>query len=151
MKDRAKSKGRKSLKGKLVILTACSILVSVMPLLLLFLVNLPRYVRSVEDAIKLSVGAIVVIVILVVKAIGKLKIPRRVVTSTIFLMLCWLLSTMLSDLLIIAAVWWGSEILDFVVFAPWIKRTRQALLVEKTAAASAEATVEAVKAYLGRS
>lgn len=150
MKDCEKSKSRKSLRAKLWTLTAFSILVSVMPLLLLFLFNFHRYVKSVEDAIKLSVGGMIIAVILIIKAVGKLKIPGRVVTSTLFLLLCWLLSGMLSDLLTIACVWWISEVVDFVIFAPWIRRTREALLIEKTAAASAEATVEAVKAYLGR-
>ena len=99
---------------------------------------------------KLSIGALVIMIIMLLKVIGKLKLPPRLVTATVMLVMCWLFAKLLEDLLIIALAWWVSEIVDFIIFTPLIRRTREAILVQKTAAASAEATVEAVKSYLGR-
>ena len=131
-------------------MTVLSFLVSVVPLLTVFLKNAERYISCVEDALKLSAGAMVILVILLLKVIGKLKIPGRVVTATMMLILCWLFAKVLSDLLTISLAWWISEIVDFVIFTPLIKSARAAIQVEKTASASAEATVEAIKTYLGR-
>lgn len=143
-------KKKKRLKLRLFVLTVLSFLVSVVPLLSVFIKNFDKYVSCAEDVMKLSIGALVIMIIMLLKVIGKLKLPPRLVTATVMLVMCWLFAKLLEDLLIISLAWWVSELVDFIIFTPLIRRTREAILVQKTAAASAEATVEAVKSYLGR-
>ena len=147
--SKTKNKNKKR-KFWLVMLYLLSFISSVLPLLLVFMKNFDRYVSSAEDAIKLSFGVILVLVVILLKVIGKLKIPGRLVCSTICLMMCWLFATMLSDLLLISGAWWISEVVDFVIFSPLIKHTKKKIEIAETAAASAAATAEAIEAYLGR-
>ena len=130
---------KKRYRLRLVILHLLSFLFSVMPLIIHFAMNADRYVKCLGDAVKITFGGIIIFIILIAKTVGKLKLPGRFVTSTVLLILCWLFSTVLSDLIIIAAVWWASEMVDFLVFTPLIKRTKESILIQRTAMAIKEA------------
>ncbi len=112
-------------------------LVYILPLGIFFLNNFDRYVRTAKDVVKLSAGAIVIIVILFFMVLGKLKMPGRLVMSVLFMGLCWLFNSMLSDLLIISALWCVSEVLDYVIVSPISKMLKRRLSIQETAYATA--------------
>ena len=134
-----RSKKIRRLRFWLFIFKLCSFLVSVVPLGLFFLKNFDRYVQDADDVWKLSAGAVVITVIMLLKVLGKLKIPGRVVTSVLFMGLCWLFASLLEDLLIISTIWCVSEVVDFVIFSPIAKAIARKLNIYETAAATAEA------------
>ena len=110
-----------------------SFAVSVFPLLIYFLLNFGYYVKSISDGFKLSVGFIVIAVILVFTALGKLKVPSRLTGAVTFCGVCWLLRPILADLLVISSVYLGSVAADEIIFARIVKRKERALLVSETA------------------
>ena len=134
-----RSKKIRRLRFWLFIFKLCSFLVSVVPLGLFFLKNFDRYVQDADDVWKLSAGAVVITVIILLTVLGKLKIPGRVVTSVLFMGLCWLFASLLEDLLIISTIWCVSEVVDFVIFSPIAKAIARKLNIYETAAATAEA------------
>lgn len=134
-----RSKKIRRLRFWLFIFKLCSFLVSVVPLGLFFLKNFDRYVQGADDIWKLSAGAVVITVIMLLKVLGKLKIPGRVVTSVLFMGLCWLFASLLEDLLIISTIWCVSEVVDFVIFSPIAKAIARKLNIYETAVATAEA------------
>lgn len=129
----------KRLRRRLFLLCTVSFGVSFIPLMSIFIRNYDRYVSSVSDAVKLSFGAVFVLIIFLLKAVGKLKIPGRLMTATVLVFFCWLFSTVLADLLLISAVWWISEAVDYFVLSPLIGRTKEAIRIKRTADATAEA------------
>lgn len=133
------AKKKKRYRLRLAVLYALSFLVSVAPIMTLLVVNSDRYIRCLGDAVKITFGGIVIFVILAVKTVGKLRLPGRLMTSTVLLLLCWLFSTVIPDLMLILTVWWGSEAADFVIFTPLIKRTKENILIQRTANAVKEA------------
>lgn len=136
---RMKTKRIRRLRFWLFIFKTCSFLVSVVPLGAFFLSNFDRYVTSYEDVWKLSAGAVVITVIMLLKVLGRLKIPGRVVASVLFMGMCWLFASLLSDLLIISTIWCVSEVVDFVIFSPIARAIARKLNIYETAAATAEA------------
>ena len=132
----------KRLKNKLLRLYIISIAVSVLPLVIVFISNMERYITRTADVLKLSFGAIFIIIVLTLKAIGKLKLTGRFITASAVLFFCWLFNTMLPDMLMISAVWWGSEAADHFIMAPLIARTEETIRIKRTAGATAEAMRE---------
>ena len=144
------SKKTKKLKRSLFLFRACSFLVAVMPLLTFFTMNFGRYVRCVEDIVKLSVGGIAVLVIVAFIALGKLRVPGRLVTAFVLCALCWLLSSVLVDLTVITTIWLISTAVDVMVFSPLVRYTKRRLDMSETADTTAAVTMDAVKTFLGR-
>lgn len=139
-----RTKRVRRLRFWLFIFKTCSFLVSIVPLGAYFLANFERYVDDMEDVWKLSTGAIIIMIIMLLKVLGKLKIPGRVVASVLFMGLCWLFASLLADLLIISTIWCVSEVVDFVIFSPIAKAISRKLLIHETAEATALATKEAL-------
>lgn len=127
------------LKNRLVILYLFSMGFSIIPFACIFIGNFDRYVTTVGDAVKLSFGAVFISVILLLKAIGKLRLPGRLMTATALVFFCWLFSSVLEDMLLISAVWWVSEAADHFVLSPLISKTKEAIRIRRTANATAEA------------
>lgn len=144
------SKKTKKLKRRLFFLRVCSFLAVVCPLLVFFVLNFGRYVRGVGDVVKLSVGGIAVLVIVAFIALGKLRVPGRLVTAFILCALCWLLASVLEDLTVITTIWLVSVAADEMIFSPLVRRTQKRLDMSETADTTAAVTAEAVKNYLGR-
>ena len=85
---------------KLPLLYILSVLLSVLPVLIYFIVNHDRYIRSVPEGIKLLFGAIFVIAILIIKALGFLKIKSSIAFFAGLLILSYLLESIISDIVV---------------------------------------------------
>jgi chromate transport protein ChrA len=142
------SKARK-LKLKKLLLQVLSFVFSIAPLAAVFFKNSERYVSSVTDAVKLSLGVILIIVFVALKAAGKLKIPRRITGYAIAFGLCYLLANVLPDLLLITGAALVGEVIDVLIFTPWIARVEKKILIEETADATAGKVEEILQQYVG--
>lgn len=137
------------LKTRLFFLRFFSFLVCVAPLAAILIHNADEYIATVPDAVKLSLGGILIVVFLILKAMGKLAIPRRITGHAIAFGMCYLFASVLPDLVVITGVALASEAADWCVFQPWIKRTKEQLVIEKSADATADKLEGILESYLG--
>lgn len=144
------SKKTKKLRRLNLLFRGCSFVAVVGPLLVFFAVNFGRYVQSVEDVVKLSAGGLAVLIIVAFIALGKLKVPGRLLTAFILCVLCWLLASLLEDLTVITTIWLGSQAADVMIFTPLVRYTKRRLDMSESADTTAAVTMDAVKTFLGR-
>lgn len=137
-------------KLRLFFLYVFSFLASVLPVAVAFALKLPEYTKTVEETVKLSVGGVIIVALIIIKLIGKLKMPRRVVLFAMVFLLCYLLEGILKDLFLLSGLALLGEVIDFLIFQNAIKRTREAITISKTSSAVANETVAAIKSYIGR-
>ena len=94
---------KKPRKGApLFLLYVLSFLFSVLPLGAVFVLNFDKYTETVVDTVKLSFGGVLLVVFVILKVLGKLKMPRRVVFYAFVFLGAWLFAAVLEDLLILS-------------------------------------------------
>ena len=136
-------------KGKLFWVSCGGFFVSAAPLAAVFFLNLDRYVQSTRDGWKLGLGGGIVAVLILLKALGRLKLPSHVTTVAVVTLLSWLLSSLLSDLTLLCAAYLVGEGLDALFFRRTAKRLREEAAREKQADATASRVEEMLKTYIG--
>ncbi len=85
------------------------------------------------------------------KVLGKLKMPREIVTLTILFIMAYLLKALLNDLVLLLGMALIGAVLDSMFFQKAIKRTRENILIAKTADVTTAQVEEVMKKYLGGS
>lgn len=138
---------------KIILLYILSFVCSVAPVTVYFCINHNKYIMTVPDKVKLSIGAVIVAIIVVLKLIGKLKVNSRIaVFATVFL-LAYLLEAVLADLLVFSFLALCGEIADTIIMAI-VKKMKRDLLVKESAEVNAQANAkemeEAFKRLSGR-
>lgn len=118
--------------------------VTVLPLAITLLVNRARYFTAPGQSVKLSIGGVICVVLLFLAAIGKLQTPRRVVAVFMALALSWLFSAIIHDLTLLLFMWLVGEVADLVV-APFARRAREDITINRAAKATAKAVHEELK------
>jgi hypothetical protein len=150
----SKATSRAALKWRLFLLRALSLACCVGPLAVVFFVNFDTYVKTAQDAVKLTVGGVIILVLIVLRVLGKLKMPRRIVVYAVVAALAWLMEPVLSDIVVLCVVGLSGETVDYIIFSPMVKRTEEALLIDRAAdetSARVAAQVEDImKSYTGR-
>lgn len=150
----SKTPSRATLKWRLFLLRALSLIACAGPLAAVFIFNLGEYVKTVEDAVKLSVGGIIILVLLVLRVLGKLGVPRRIVVYALVAAIAWLMEPILADLVTLCVVALVGELIDYIIIQRLIKRTEEALLIDRaadeTSARVAAQVEEVMKNYTGR-
>lgn len=140
----------KKTKVKLFFLTLLSCLVSAAPLCTVLVLKRGEYFKTVQDAFKLSVGGGILAVCLVIKLVGRFKMPRGIAGSGIIFVLAWLLEAVLADLMLLSGMYLIGEMLDFALFSWQIKRLRENMVTEKNAKATATEVEAVMSKYFGR-
>ena len=135
-------------KIKLLLLYIFSFLSCTVPLIAVFAMRSDRYIHSAQDVIRLSVGGGLCAFFLILKVVGKLRMPRRIVVYAFVLILVYLMEPVIADLKILCLAALVGELLDYIIFQPWIRREREKQLIDKTATASASATRDAIREEL---
>ena len=100
---------------KLPFLYFLSFVASCLPLLVYFFLNLDKYVKTTPQAVKITFGFAILLVIFFVKLIGKLRMPHRVVTFSILIILSYLLESLLNDLVIFLFLALLGEVQDLIL------------------------------------
>lgn len=141
-------KKKSNLRVKLVFLQIASFIVSAAPLLIWIICNWDSYVKTPSDTIKISVGLVIAAIFLVLKIIGKLKMPKRVVTYSIFLVMSYFLYPLIQDIVWLSAMCLAGEALDLICFQRPIKILKEKILINKTAdATTTQVTTEVKKMF----
>ncbi len=137
------------MKKKLIVMQMFSFIVSILPIIITVIVNKNVYVKSVSDAVKLSIAGIICMIFIFLKVVGKLKIPKRIVTYGIVFIMAYLLDSLMGDILLLSGMAFIGELADAMLFAIPIKRLKEKILIEKTADATSDKVEELLKKYIG--
>lgn len=125
-------------KIKIPLIYIASFLASTLPVLIYFFINMDKYVKTVPDRVKLSFGGIIALGIVVLKVLGKLKVPSRLVGFGIVLILCYLLEALIQDLMVFSFLAFIGELLD-LGFQVYLRKRKKDKENEKAAQKTAEA------------
>lgn len=130
-------------------LVVCSFLASIIPLGLVVWIHRDEYIATVGQAVKLSIGGIIVAILLVLKIIGKLKMPRRVTAFAMIFILSWLLAVVLQDLMLLSGAALIGEVVDEIFFRRSIKRLDERIHMEKSADVTVQKMEQMMQKYVG--
>nr|DAK97143.1 MAG TPA: hypothetical protein [Caudoviricetes sp.] len=137
-------------KRKLFFLQCGGYLSSVAPLMVLVSMRAERYVGTAGDGIRLGIGGGIGLVLIFLNSIGRLKIPSRLLGSGLVCLLAYLLSSLLSDILLLSAAYFAGALLESCLFAFPVKKAKEAVALGKTADATAKRVEEVLQRYNGR-
>lgn len=143
-----KTKKKLSPKQKLILLKIGSFIISVAPVLIFIVCNWGDYVKTGADIVKLSIGFVIAIILFLLKVIGKLKMPRRVVTYSVICVLCYFLYPLVLDIVYLSALCLLGELLDMCIFQRSIKKLEESIAIAKNADATTAKVSEEVKRIL---
>ena len=146
-------KKKANLKARLIVLQILSLIVSAAPLLIYVFINWNHYAKTPGDTIKISVGLVIAIILFLLKVIGKLKMPKRVVTYSVIVVLSYFLYPLIQDIVWLSMLCLAGEVADLLLLQRPIKKLREDILIGKTADATTKQVKEEVKAmfdeYIG--
>lgn len=129
----------KKSKSKVICLKILAFILSILPIILIVAFNWSDYTITVAETIKLSVGLIIAVIFVLLKCVGRLKLPeKRVFVYFIVFSMVFLLESILNDLLLFA----GGALLGELIAIPFeckAKTMEKELNVDKTAEATAKA------------
>ena len=138
----------KNTKSNLIWLKILSFILSITPILLIIAFNWNEYTVTVVETLKLSVGMIIAVIFLLLKCIGRLRLPeKRVFTYFVVFAMVFLLESILNDLLLFA----GGALIGELSAMPieWkIKSMSNALHIDKQAEATAKAMDSKIEAVV---
>ena len=117
---------------KMPLLYLVSFVASVLPVAIYFFANADRYFVTVSDRVRLSVGIVCLCIIVLLKAMGKLKMPSRAVLFAFVMVMCYLLERVLDDLIIFSFLALVGEFLDMVCQC-FIRREKEKRIAKRTA------------------
>ena len=137
------------LKWRRFWLVVCSFLASIIPLGLVVWMHRDEYIATVGQAVKLSIGGIIVAILLLLKIIGKLKMPRRVTAFAMIFILSWLLAAVLQDLMLLSGAALFGEVVDEIFFRRSIKRLDERIHMEKSADVTVQKMEQMMQKYVG--
>jgi hypothetical protein len=141
---------KKTRKGcPIFLLHLLSFLFSVLPLGLVFAFNFGKYTETVVDAVKLSFGGVLLVVFMVLKVLGKLKMPRRVVFYAFVFVGAVLFAAVLEDLVLLSGAALLGEAVDYIFLQPVIARRKSEKEREKVADATADRVEQLFDKYIG--
>jgi hypothetical protein len=142
-------KTKRQLKRRLHLLYVVSFIVTLAQLIAVLAINWQSYTETAAEAVKLTVGGVLVAIFMLLKVLGKLKIPRRVVCYAFVFALAYLLEAVLADLMILSGAAMLGEVVDYIFLQRAIKGTKEAVLAAGTADATAERVEDMFKKYMG--
>lgn len=122
----------------LPLLYILSFVLSLGPVLVFFFINMGKYISTVEDAVRLSFGGVLILGVVVLKIVGLLRMPPRVVLFALIFAGSYLLHSIISDLIIFSFLALVGEIGDSICQI-FIRREKERRSIEKTAQATATA------------
>lgn len=124
-------------KVKIPFLYLVSFILSVLPVSIYFFINGEKYFVTVPERVKLTTGGLMLLIIVVLKVTGKLKMPSRTSVFGIVFILCYLLGNLLEDMLVLSFLALVGEIMDSICQV-LIKRAKAQALTDKAAKQTAE-------------
>lgn len=136
-------------KGRLFLLYILSFLSSVLPLGICLFLKREEYFKTVGESVKLALGGTILLLFVIIKVLGKLRIPGRSALFGIVFVLSYLLESVLRDLTLLSGLALLGECIDQMLFQGSIRRTKELMLIEKSADVTSEKIEEVLKKYVG--
>lgn len=136
-------------KAKLLFLELGGFLVSILPLAAVMLLNWSRYTKTVPATVKLCFGGGIVLVLILLKVLGKLKLPGNITLVSVVMLLSFLLDAVLDDLTLLCGAYLLGEILEMIFFRNPAKKLREKIQMEKQADVTAGRVEELLQTYVG--
>ncbi|MBQ7226733.1 MAG: hypothetical protein IJX02_09070 [Clostridia bacterium] len=133
-------------KFKIPLLYLLSFALSILPVAIYFFLNRERYFVTLPERVKLTTGLVCLGVIVLLKVMGKLKMPSRAVLFGLVFILCYLMESVLNDMLVFSFLALVGEIMDMICQV-FVKRAKEEKATEKMAQAT---TAEITKILNGR-
>ena len=137
-------------KLRLFFLYVFSFLASTLPVGIALALNFSECTKTVEETVKLGAGGVIIVALIIIKLLGKLKMPRRITLFALVFILSYLLSSLLDDLMLLSGLALLGEFVDFIFFQNAIRKTKENMLIGKTSDATAAQVEEVIKKYVGR-
>lgn len=141
---------KRNFKLRLLLLQLASFISSAAPLTICIILNWSKYAKTPDQTIKLCFGGILGILMIGLKALGKLRIPNAITCYGIIFIMAYLLDKILTDMMLLSGMALLGELLSTVFFNKAIKNMREQLFVCKTADATSAQVEEIFKKYVGR-
>lgn len=136
------------LKTKLIFLQIGSFLVSIAPLVVVIALKWNSYTSEPSDTIKLGIGCMIGLVFILLKVVGKLKMPSRIVSFGIVFIMSYLLKAILDDLILLSGMALAGEAFDMIIFQTLIKRIKEKIQIGKQSNATTDQVEELFKKYM---
>lgn len=112
-------------KLKYILLVIGSFLVSCAPLATVLVAKWDVYTaHSYGGTFKLCVGGALALIFMVMKVVGKLRLPRRIILFAAVFAFSILLEAVLLDLKLLSGMALLGEALDLMLFQPFLKKYR---------------------------
>ena len=134
-------------RALVVLLFICSFICSIAPITVYFAVNSEKYIKSPEDTFKLCFGGLICLCLLMLKVIGKLKLPSSTVAFGFLFLLSYLLKSITDDILIFSFLALIGDLADKIFFAIPISRLKKSIEYEKSADVTARKLDEVMERY----
>lgn len=139
------------MKKKLYSLYIASFLVSVIPLVLVVAFNWDHYTKTRLSTWSLTIGGLMALALLGLKAIGKMpKIASSPVKLGILLLVTCLLEPLIMDLKLFLLALFVGAVLDSIFFVGRIKKLKDEIYIDKTSTATANKIEQVLKNHTGR-
>lgn len=139
---------KKHLKLRLCFLYIGSFTVCLAPLIAIVAFNWSDYIETPSDAIKLTVGGMFAVVLLVLGILGKLKLPSKIVWYGVGLIMAYLLQPIIDNILMLFTALLAGELVDMMLFKWSIKRTKEQILINRTADTTTNQVEQVIAKYL---
>lgn len=130
-------------KLKIPFLYVLSFVLSIGPVAIYFCINADRYFVTMSEKIKLTAGLMLLVIITLLKVLGKLKMPSRTGFFGVIFIMCYLLEAVLNDMLIFSFLALVGEVMDSVCQI-FIRKAKE----DKLTSRAAEKTAEEIKRVL---
>ena len=134
-------------RALIVLLFICSFICSIAPITVYFIVNSEKYIKSPEDTFKLCLGGLICLCLIMLKVIGKLKLPSSTVAFGFFFLLSYLLKSITDDMLIFSFLALVGDLADKIFFAIPISRLKKSIEYEKSADVTVRKLDEVMERY----
>lgn len=134
-------------RALIVLLFICSFICSIAPITVYFAVNSEKYIKSPEDTFKLCLGGLICLCLLMLKVIGKLKLPSSTVAFGFLFLLSYLLKSITDDILIFSFLALVGDLADKIFFAIPISRLKKSIEYERSADVTVRKLDEVMERY----
>lgn len=134
-------------RALIVLLFICSFVCSVAPITVYFAVNSEKYIKSPEDTFKLCLGGLICLCLIMLKVLGKLKLPSSTVAFGFLFLLSYLLKSITDDILIFSFLALVGDLADKIFFAIPISRLKKSIEYERSADVTVRKLDEVMERY----
>lgn len=142
-------KARSKLLWRYVLCCVASFVALVTPLTAVLIAKRTVYFTTVADVWKVSVGGGICVVLLFLLILGKLHVPSGITVLLFVCGLSWLLGAILQDLFFLSCCALAGKVVDWIFFAPRLRRLRKLLDVHEQADVTAKAVAAVLKGAEG--